>query len=198
MRIRWNCSSVMRAMITPSSIWCCSPIAEVCLVGMWVCAGRRQRVGTTMYKSDALPPEAEGARRIEGVRLRNALLLQPSTAADFDWTPAHVPRGFAIERRAPTPLFRQVVDCLDIGALSDWDKARALSAHLTERAQDKGPIQSDLATTYRGIREGYGHCADFAKVYLALAHAAGVFVRQWAFTHNGFGGNGHVLTEVWD
>src|SRR5690606_15739578 len=58
--------------------------------------------------------------------------------------------------------------------------------------------QSDLATTYRRIREGYGHCADFSRVYVALAHAAGLFVREWAFTHNGFGGNGHVLVEVWD
>lgn len=151
-----------------------------------------------MLKSDALPPEAARTRHIESVRLRNALLLQPSTSADFSWTPAHVPAGFEVEQRAPTPLFAQAVARLGIEGLGDWDKARALAAHLTERAQDKGPIQSDLATTYRRIREGYGHCADFAKVYVALAHAAGLFVRQWAFTHNGFGGNGHVLTEVYD
>ena len=151
-----------------------------------------------MLKSDALPPEAARTRRIESVRLRNALLLQPSTSADFSWTPAQVPAGFEVERRAPTPLFAQAVARLGIDELSDWDKARALAAHLTECAQDKGPIQSDLATTYRRIREGYGYCADFAKVYVALAHAAGLFVRQWAFTHNGFGGNGHVLTEVYD
>ena len=151
-----------------------------------------------MLKSDALPPEAARTRRIESVRLRNALLLQPSTSADFSWTPAQVPAGFEVERRAPTPLFAQAVARLGIDELSDWDKARALAAHLTECAQDKGPIQSDLATTYRRIREGYGYCADFAKVYVALAHAAGLFVRQWAFTHNGFGGNGHVLIEVYD
>ena len=151
-----------------------------------------------MLKSDALPPEAARTRRIESVRLRNALLLQPSTSADFSWTPAQVPAGFEVERRAPTPLFAQAVARLGIDELSDWDKARALAAHLTACAQDKGPIQSDLATTYRRIREGYGHCADFAKVYVALAHAAGLFVRQWAFTHNGFGGNGHVLIEVYD
>lgn len=151
-----------------------------------------------MLKSDALPPEAARVRRIESVRLRNALLLQPSTSADFSWTPAHVPAGFEVERRAPPPLFAQIVASLDIERLGDWDKARALASHLTECARDRGPIQSDLATTYRRIREGYGHCADFAKVYLALAHAAGLFVRQWAFTHNGFGGNGHALIEVWD
>ncbi|HEY9397594.1 MAG TPA: transglutaminase domain-containing protein [Burkholderiales bacterium] len=151
-----------------------------------------------MLKSDALPPEAARTRRIESVRLRNALLLQPSTSADFSWTPAQVPAGFEVERRAPTPLFAQAVARLGIDELSDWDKARALAAHLTACAQDKGPIQSDLATTYRRIREGYGYCADFAKVYVALAHAAGLFVRQWAFTHNGFGGNGHVLIEVYD
>ena len=151
-----------------------------------------------MLKSDALPPEAARVRRIESVRLRNALLLQPSTSADFCWTPARVPMGFEVERRAPTPLFAQIVARLGVEQLGDWDKARALAAHLTDCARDLGPIQSDLATTYRRIRDGYGYCADFAKVYLALAHAAGLFARQWAFTHNGFGGNGHVLIEVWD
>ncbi|MBX6392504.1 MAG: transglutaminase domain-containing protein [Burkholderiales bacterium] len=151
-----------------------------------------------MYESDALPPETGARPRIEGVRLRNAWMLQPSGPADFDWTPANVPGDFLVERRPPPALFARAVENLRIGHLSDWDKARALAGHLTERAQDRGPIRSDLATTYRAIRAGYGHCADFVKVYVALAHAAGLFVRQWAFSHNGFGGNGHVFVEVWD
>jgi len=151
-----------------------------------------------MYKSDALQPDSALARKLEGVRLRNALLLQPSTHADFDWTPDDVPADFMRETRAPLPLFTNVVSRLELAGLSDWEKACRLASHLTERAQDKGPIQSDLATTYAHIRRGAGHCADFVKTYLALAHAAGIFVRQWAFTHNGFGGNGHVLAEVWD
>jgi hypothetical protein len=52
--------------------------------------------------------------------------------------------------------------------------------------------------SYLAIREGYGYCADFVKVYIALAHAANLPVRQWAFSFDGFGGHGHTLVEVWD
>jgi hypothetical protein len=34
----------------------------------------------------------------------------------------------------------------------------------------------------------------FVKVYLALAHAAGITARQWAFSFDGFGGHG---TRSW-
>jgi hypothetical protein len=36
------------------------------------------------------------------------------------------------------------------------------------------------------------------KVYLALAHAAGLVARQWAFSFDGFGGHGHTFVEVFD
>lgn len=151
------------------------------------------------YDSDALRPEAPAPRRrIDGVRLRNALLMRAGRPADFDWTPKRLPAGYVVEMRPPAALFARVVQGLQLDGMNAWDKACALSSHLTECAQERGPIQSNLATTYRRIREGYGHCADFARVYLALAHAAGLFAREWAFTHNGFGGNGHVLIEVWD
>jgi len=80
----------------------------------------------------------------------------------------------------------------------DWDKARTLAAHLGAYAGDKGPIRSDLATTYRRIQAGYGYCADFVTTYLGLVHAAGVFARQWAFSFDGFGGHGHTFVEVFD
>lgn len=150
------------------------------------------------FESGALQRDVPAPRRVDGVRLRNALLMQRGRAADFDWTPQRLPAGYAIEMRPPSAFFARVVRELRLDGLSAWEKACALSSHLTERAQDLGPIQSDLATTYRRIRRGYGHCADFSRVFLALAHAAGVFAREWAFTHNGFGGNGHVLVEVWD
>lgn len=151
-----------------------------------------------MHDSDALPREAASAPFAQSVRWRNALLWQPSTPGDFDWTPAQVPAGFKLERRTAPLWLRRIVNALQLDGLPDWDKARALASHLTECARDRGAIQSDLRTTYERIRAGYGHCADFARVYLALAHAAGLFARQWAFTHNGFGGNGHVVVEVYD
>lgn len=151
-----------------------------------------------MRPSDALPRKSFAARLPEGVRLRNALRLQPSAPGDFDWTPDDVPADFMVERGRAPARFERLVAQLGVTRLPDWERARALARHLVERAQDKGPIRADLLTTYRRIRRGYGHCSDFARVYLALAHAAGLFARQWAFTHNGFGGNGHVVVEVYD
>ena len=133
------------------------------------------------------------------VRLRNALLVEPSTAADFDWAPPQFPPGFRNERLAPSATFAAVVKALGIDRIEgDWQKALALAGHLVERAEDKGAIRSDLDNAYRAIRDGYGYCADFARVYLALAHAAGLTARQWSFSFNGFGGHGHVVIEVYD
>ena len=138
-------------------------------------------------------------RPTEAVRLRNALRLQPSRDDDFTWVPPHFPPGFDVERRPPSAEFRAIVSSLGIDAIpGDWRKALALAGHLTERAEDRGPVRADPLSTYRAIRNGYGYCADFVKVFLVLAHAAGLIVRQWAFSFDGFGGHGHTVVEVFD
>ena len=138
-------------------------------------------------------------RPTEAVRLRNALRLQPSRNEDFSWVPPHFPPGFAVERREPGAEFRAIVASVGADQMrGDWAKALSLSAHLTERAEDKGPVRDDPLATYRAIREGYGYCADFVKVFLVLAHAAGLAARQWAFSFDGFGGHGHTFVEVFD
>lgn len=139
----------------------------------------------------------------EAVRLRNALLLEPGTGDDFSWTPESMPSDFRRERRSAGPELAGAVRALGLDRLADdWRKALALAGHLTEHAaadeDDAGPVQSDLLTTYRSIREGHGYCADFVKVYLALAQAAGLAARQWAFSFDGFGGHGHTFVEVFD
>lgn len=134
----------------------------------------------------------------EAVRLRNALLLDPASDDDFNWTPDTWPGDFRRERLPPGADFVAIVAALDLDRLGDWDKALRLAGHLAEHAQDKGPVQDDLAATYRGIREGYGYCADFVKAFLALAHAARLDARQWAFSFDGFGGHGHTFVEVFD
>lgn len=140
-----------------------------------------------------------GRRPTEAVRLRNALRLQPSRAEDFSWRPPQFPAGFAVERREPGGEFRAIVASVGVdGIPGDWEKARALAGHLTERAEDKGPVRTDPLATYRAIRNGHGYCADFVKVFLVLAHAAGLVARQWAFSFDGFGGHGHTFVEVFD
>lgn len=132
------------------------------------------------------------------VRLRNALLLDAAHDGDFTWTPQNYPADFRRECKPATDDFVAIVDGLALIGLDDWEKALRLAAHLVERAEDKGPIQDDLVASYRGIRAGYGYCADFVKVFLALAHAAGLDARQWAFSFDGFGGHGHTFVEVFD
>ena len=133
------------------------------------------------------------------VRLRNALLLRPGNEADFSWTPDSVPADFRAEHMPPSADYATIVQSLGAREMPlDWDKARTLASHLGAHAGDKGPIRSDLATTYRRIQQGYGYCADFVTAYLGLAHAAGVFARQWAFSFDGFGGHGHTFVEVFD
>jgi hypothetical protein len=136
----------------------------------------------------------------EAVRVRNALLLAPSGPGDFTWTPDDVPADFRLERRPASPDFKEIVRALIDGLPDDWQKALVLASHLAEHAvhDETGPVHSDLSTTYRRIREGFGYCADFVKVYLALAHAAGIVARQWAFSFDGFGGHGHTFVEVFD
>jgi hypothetical protein len=132
-------------------------------------------------------------------RARNAFLVQRGSRNDFLWTPPAFPVDFKVERRGVGPELLQVVDSLGLrAAASDWACAVALASHLTEFVNDRGPIRRDPVVTYRAIRAGFGYCADHVKVFLALAHAAGLFARQWAFSFDGFGGHGHTIVEIFD
>lgn len=134
----------------------------------------------------------------ELVRLRNAMLIEPAREEDFHWSPDNVPRDFHLESLPPDPAFVAIVEAVDVVGRGDWEKALRIAAHLAEHAQDKGALQDDLLASYQGIRNGHGYCADFVKVFLALAHAAGLFARQWAFSFDGFGGHGHTFVEIYD
>ncbi len=139
------------------------------------------------------------ARTSDAVRVRNALLLRRGRADDFDWTPARLPADFRVETAAPAPWLVAALERMGTaGRAGAWEKAVCIAGHLSEHAQDKGRIRADLQTTYERIREGHGYCADHARVFLAFAHGAGVFARQWAFSFDGFGGHGHVFVEVYD
>jgi hypothetical protein len=138
----------------------------------------------------------------ELVRLRNALLLDHVPSQRFDWTPETVPSDFALERSPPTPAFQARVSAMHLQNLpTDWDRALEIARHLLRgRTKAVGnPIQADIERTYQVIRStGEGYCGDYADVYTALALAAGLHVRSWAFSFDGFGGNGHIFNEVWD
>jgi hypothetical protein len=133
----------------------------------------------------------------QAVRVRNAFLLRRGHADDFSWTPAKVPADFQVEHRRAPAVIEAALANAGKSDVDDWNRAMALVTLLVRHWRHEGPIQADLTTTYHGIVAGGGYCADYVRVYLALAHAAGLFCRQWAFSFDGFGGHGHTFVEVY-
>ncbi len=135
----------------------------------------------------------------ELVRLRNAMLYQPQPA-EFDWPPGQRPEDFSVDTGPAMSLFSSVVERHSLRQADDWSTALSIARHLLSGGK-RSPvaIQSDLQTTYEAIvGKGHGYCGDYADVFTALAYAAGLHVRSWAFSFDGFGGHGHIFNEVWD
>ena len=146
-----------------------------------------------------LAPQMGGGAEL--VRLRNALLLHDDLERNFDWAPPRVPAGFLKEDGPKDPVFVALVARLGLEKISDdWARAQAIAGHLLERnPKVDGALKADLRSTYLGIIElRGGYCADFVRVFTAIALAAGLDVRYWAFSFDGFGGHGHVFPEIWN
>lgn len=138
----------------------------------------------------------------ELVRMRNALLLTDNSPLNAVWTPADVPPDYLQERGPIDPYFLDVAQRLGLAAMpSDWDRVLAISHHLLGSSPVLlgGAVKSDLRGTYQSIvTQGKGYCGDFVDVFMAIALAAGMPVRAWAFSFDGFGGDGHVWPEIWN
>lgn len=138
----------------------------------------------------------------ELVRMRNALVLIDQGSTGFDWTPANVPPSYLQERGPVDPFFVDVAARLGLAALpDDWARALAISRHLLGSSPVLlgGAVMLDLRGTYRHIvGNGEGYCGDFVDVFMAIALAAGIPVRSWAFSFDGFGGDGHIWPEIWN
>lgn len=138
----------------------------------------------------------------EAVRLRNALLLAGELPPDqFNWTPDGFPKDYLVETHPLPDELLAALRGLNLPSQPDnWSRATAIAQHLQSRlGKEKGPIFGDLKTTYQKIiGEGAGYCGDFAMTFTALASAAGIPNRTWAFSFDGFGGHGHIFNEVWD
>lgn len=138
----------------------------------------------------------------EATRLRNALLIQSPESAAWRWIPPNYPPGFLREQaQAPAPIADAALRIRAMHGSSDLGLARALTSHLIVPLREEGGRISsmDIEATYRGIVErGAGYCADVVDAFVALALAADLHVRTWAFSFDGFGGHGHVVVEVYD
>lgn len=138
----------------------------------------------------------------ELVRVRNALSLGPDLAPEQDWAPPALPPGFLGETVPPDPFFVGAYAKLNVPPGADeWARAKAIASHLLGSAPVLmgGAIQGDLRATYQGIvQRGDGYCGDFIRAFAALGGAAGLTLRTWAFSFDGYGGHGHIWAEVWN
>jgi Transglutaminase-like superfamily len=136
-------------------------------------------------------------RGTEITRYRNAFLAEAGSEMDFNWTPSSLPVDY-LQERAPIPE-----------ELSHWhglartgetlSRALAIARALSVKPRLGDPIQRPTVITLATIETaGTGYCVDYTKVFSALAYISGIPVREWAFSFDGFGGNGHVFNEVWD
>ena len=168
--------------------------ARGCLRGLWI--------GAALIVLSILSLAPYATSSTEMVRMRNALLTVDGPDSDFVWTPATRPAGFKLDSVPPDAMFVEAARRLRLDAFpDDWSRAVAISRHLltSSKTLSGGAIQSDLDTTYRRIIErGEGYCADFVRVFSAFAVTAGIPVRSWAFSFDGFGGHGHVIPEIWN
>ena len=138
----------------------------------------------------------------EITRVRNSLIAEIGQPGDFIWRPSDPPEGFLLEE-VPAPLeFQQIAQQAfhERSVLSNWDKALAIGRHLAEGPGiGGGGIQSNTLDTYRTIlTEKRGYCADYTQVFNGIALAAGVPVREWGMSFDGFSGYGHAFNEIYD
>jgi hypothetical protein len=135
-------------------------------------------------------------------RLRNAMVFEVATREAFEWTPALAPPDFLRDVVRPSAPFTARAQVLHLDSLADdWGRAAAISQHLLTGAPrlSGGPIQAPLDETYqRIVGRGEGYCADFVRVFQALAVAVGLPTRAWAFSFDGYGGHGHIVIEIWN
>lgn len=135
-----------------------------------------------------------------GTLVRNSLILDASVAAPLYWAPGKAPPEFLHETTPlPAPI-REATGALipqDSNASDDLDVALALARHLVTHARAGRMIRQDTESTYqRIIARGEGYCADYSQVYVALAQAAGLHVREWGLGFGGLG-SGHAFNDVW-
>lgn len=134
----------------------------------------------------------------EAVRMRDSLLARVGTPEEFGWTPAAYPPTFLRnDGEVPEVLARAARQVVTAG--DGWSRGLQIAQHLGDAPGRDQPIQHATAETYQIMfSKGGGYCADFTQVFVGLAIAAGVPVREWGLAFDGFGGNGHAVVEVFD
>jgi hypothetical protein len=133
----------------------------------------------------------------EAVRVRNAFLFEGKLPANFDWRPPAVPAGFR-QQFGPAPApFRALAAAAGPGS-SVLQRATFMINRLNPGRRRGQPIMGSTTESLRVISEtGMGYCSDYTQVMNGLAWAAGIPVREWGVSFDGFGGRGHGFNEFY-
>lgn len=138
----------------------------------------------------------------EITRIRNSLLASAGSDQDFRWDPASPPRDYLLEKKPPPPEFLVIEAAVfDKGgqSLGNWEKAKMIAQHLSRGPGIGDGIMSNTYDTYQKIMtEERGYCADYTQVFNGIAIAAGIPVREWGVSFDGFSGDGHAFNEIYD
>jgi hypothetical protein len=166
------------------------PLIWIAASGLLAAAGSLAYLGLQVDSSQDL------------VLLRNAVIADVEAEGAHDWTPDSIPADYLAETLpTPEPLERFAMEARGGSTgTDDFDTAVSLARALGQnRKRDRGPIQDDTVTALERITvDGTGYCADYTQVYGALARAAGLSIREWGMSFDGYGGDGHAFNEVWD
>jgi hypothetical protein len=140
-----------------------------------------------------------------GVLLRNSVLLLPGSRPT-DWSPEQVPASFLQEWRQAPPAIRIAADLASppgsppgspAAAEDGFDAAVGIARFLGDNPRRGGAIRGSTVEAIRRMKEGgEGYCADYTQLVLALAHARGLWAREWGFGTDGFGA-AHAFNEIY-
>jgi len=160
----------------------------------------RACIGLLVFHAVAATTLAWGLATERGALVRNSLLIQGTSVQDFYWPPESPPPDFRSEVVQPPEIFLALADTLmadrEPGETFDLEAAESLVRWLNRTPGDGFAIRADTESTYRLIvDEGWGYCADYVRVAMAIFHAFGVPVRHWGFGFGNLGG-GHAFLEI--
>lgn len=134
----------------------------------------------------------------EAIRVRNSLLVTQGEGNIISWSPQQVPASFTWEQLPPPQFFKQTISNIKLDDSSVLNSALAIAHHLRQTKGSETSIKDNSIHTYKAIvNTGRGYCADYTQVFIALAHAANIAVREWGFATKNYGG-GHAFVEVWE
>lgn len=137
----------------------------------------------------------------QAARVRNALISSAGERSDFEWSADEVPGSYLLERREAPEQFKRIARDLFEGRnqyQGGFQRALLIAEHLDENSGRGTPIQSSTEEAYNTIiKKGTGYCADYTQVFIGIALAADIPVREWGMSFKDFGA-GHAVNEIYD